>query len=155
MTRAFSGLLHGQFVKKRTKMDCMDRRLFATVVCALELSAARENPDRRRQSESPEPASPRAAVSRAASVTFGHRRVPTTCHCLSRARRSIALKPFPSTDICIMHGGPFGRRDRDRAPAVGAAPVLARTRPVHPRDRPSSGSIRSLVTSVGFYCFPR
>ena len=37
-----------------------------------------------------------------------------------------------------LHGSPFGRRDRDRAPAVGAAPVLARTCPMHPRDRPSA-----------------
>ena len=47
--------------------------------------------------------------------------------------------------------GPFGRRDR--APAVGAAPALARTRPMHPRDRPSIKSNSSLVTFIGFYLF--
>ena len=35
---------------------------------------------------------------------------------------------------------------RDRAPAVGGAPALARTRPMHPRDRPSIKSNYSLVT---------
>ena len=50
-----------------------------------------------------------------------------------------------------LHGGPFGRRDR--APAVGGAPALARTRPMHPRDRPSIKSNSSLVTFIGFYLF--
>ena len=49
---------------------------------------------------------------------------------------------YPLPDAGDLHGGPFGRRDR--APAVGGAPALARTRPMHPRDRPSIKSNSSL-----------
>ena len=43
---------------------------------------------------------------------------------------SQALKPLPRPGD--LHGGPFGRRDR--APAVGAAPALARTCSPDPPD---------------------
>ena len=58
----------------------------------------------------------------------------------SQNSKDMFNNPFPAHGD--LHGGPFGRRDR--APAVGGAPTLARDLPMHPRDRLSIKSNRTL-----------